>query len=390
METPVLLAVDESTGSLAAVRALARAGYPPHVATPRSEIYAARSRLAASVSLVPDAGRAPEGFAGAVGRLAERLGVVAVLPATESSLSALTGREDSLPAGVRAGTCPPDVLAAALDKTTLPRLASAAGLEVPRTLEIGLARRDQDVSALGFPAVLKPPSSVMASERGGLRTQPTRTVRTADEVRQALHTGPPEGPWLLQQWIAGTLYAACGVVWRGDVVCSLQQASPRIWPPEIGGSSYAVVVRPDPDVEAGVRNLLGEIGWSGIFCVQFLRTPERSYLIDLNPRVYGSLALAVHAGHNLPAIWTDLLLGRKPRLGDLRIGTRFRAEEDDVRALLHAFRNRDRSGAIRALVPRRHTVHPVWWWRDPRPAAVTLRKAVARARSARTAAPRST
>jgi len=37
-----------------------------------------------------------------------------------------------------------------------------------------------------------------------------------------------------------------------------------------------------------------------------------AYVIDVNPRIYGAIGLAIAAGQNLPAIWTDLLLGRTP------------------------------------------------------------------------------
>jgi hypothetical protein len=90
-------------------------------------------------------------------------------------------------------------------------------------------------------------------------------------------------------------------------------------------------------------------------------------VIDLNPRIYGSTALAIKAGHNLPAIWTDLLLGRDPRPGPYRAGVRYRVEEDDIRAILVT---RD----WRGLIPRRDTVHGVFDRADPLPSLESLRK----------------
>ena len=57
-------------------------------------------------------------------------------------------------------------------------------------------------------------------------------------------------------------------------------------------------------------------------------------MIDLNPRPYGSLALAIGSGLKLPAVWADLLLGREPRLGAYRVGVRCRAEIREGRALV--------------------------------------------------------
>jgi predicted ATP-grasp superfamily ATP-dependent carboligase len=55
---------------------------------------------------------------------------------------------------------------------------------------------------------------------------------------------------------------------------------------------------------AGVARLLADLGWSGVANVQFVRAPGgRPRLIDLNGRLYGSLALAYATGVNVPDLW---------------------------------------------------------------------------------------
>src|SRR5437879_4635422 len=125
MRTPILLTVDESTGSLAAVRGLASGGYAPHVATFDAGVYAARSRRAARVVVVPDAVLHPAGFVDAVASAAATLGVAAILPCTEATLRALAAAAASLPPAVALGAGPLDVVEHALDKTVLRGLAEA-------------------------------------------------------------------------------------------------------------------------------------------------------------------------------------------------------------------------------------------------------------------------
>jgi predicted ATP-grasp superfamily ATP-dependent carboligase len=85
-----------------------------------------------------------------------------------------------------------------------------------------------------------------------------------------------------------------------------------------------VTTQPNAELELGVGRLLKEIGWSGVFHVQFVRDQrDKHYLIDLNLRIYGSLALAVGAGLNLPGIWVDLLLCRRPDVAHYRVGSRY-------------------------------------------------------------------
>ena len=172
---------------------------------------------------------------------------------------------------------------------------------------------------------------------------------------------------LVQPFLDGALSAACGVFWDGRLVCVEHQVARRIWPPTIGVSSYAETVSPDRDLEERIAALLRSIGWNGIFELQFIRRPEGEYVIDLNTRFYGSLALAVCSGLNLPAIWVDLLLGRTPRIGAYKVGVRYRSEQRDARAIAHAFLEGRRGEALRACLPRPRTAHGIFSARDPLP-----------------------
>ncbi|MDX6510813.1 MAG: hypothetical protein QOE36_317 [Gaiellaceae bacterium] len=369
MNRRLLLTVDEGTGSLAAVRALRAAGWEPWIAPALPGTPSARSRAAAGIVEAPDPKSDPEGFATALAREASLLGVAAVLPGGEGPLRALTGREARFE-GIPVGTAPAEALDRATDKAQLPELARRAGLESPPTAEL---RAGEDLPAeIGFPAVVKPLRSVSVAG-GGLRTGKVSRVETAGELQRALAEAPGE-PWLVQPYLTGTLSAIGGVAWEGELVSACHQVSPRIWPVGRGISSYAVTVPPDRAREDGVGRLLGLGGWSGVYGIQFLVAEGHSYVIDLNPRIYGSTALAVAAGHNLPAIWVELLLGRRPQVPPYRVGTRYRVEEDDVRALVSELRNGRWGAALGGLVPRRHTVHGIFSLRDPAPSLETLAK----------------
>lgn len=99
-------------------------------------------------------------------------------------------------------------------------------------------------------------------------------------------------------------------------------------------------------------------------------------LIDLNPRAYHSMALAIGAGANLPGVWCDLLFGRPARSSRARTGVRFRAEDDDLRAIRALAAAGDFGEAIRALLPRPRTVHALFAVADPGPFAFVIRNAL--------------
>ena len=123
---------------------------------------------------------------------------------------------------------------------------------------------------------------------------------------------------------------------------------------------------------------MGDIGWQGIFELELIRTaPERFVPIDLNPRPYGSLALAASAGVALPALWCGWLLDRDPRPPApesapvrARPGYRYRWEDADLRNVASCLRRGRLGAALRAARPRRRVTHAYFRLRDPLPLLV--------------------
>lgn len=371
--TRVLLCIDESPASLAATRGLRSGGYEPWLATSQSGTPASRSRDAAGVTRLPAPQSDPERYAIELASLAGRVGAAAVLPATESTLRALSGREHLFPRPV--GTCGVERLERATDKGELSPAGARVGLPAPPAVELSAG---DDLSGVELPVVVKPIRSVVERADGTLQTVDVTRADDLETLRRALEAQP--GPMLVQRYVEGTLGAVAGVAWEGDVLVTSHQRSARIWPPGRGITAYGRTVAPDPALDRSVRELLTWVGWSGIFQVQVIHGEERPWLIDLNPRIYGSIGLAISAGLNLPAIWADLLLGREPRIGTARIGQGYRVEEDDLRALVGLFRSGRRREALAGALPRRHTAHAALALRDPLPFLSTLEKAAQRVR----------
>ncbi len=119
--------------------------------------------------------------------------------------------------------------------------------------------------------------------------------------------------------------ALIGLFVEGRLRSRVQQETSGTWPTPSGVSCRAQTVEVDEDLAARATALLTALGWSGLAELQYLRDDDgRRWLIDLNGRFYGSMALANAAGANLADAWARSALGRPlPSLPDGRPGVRF-------------------------------------------------------------------
>jgi hypothetical protein len=180
-----------------------------------------------------------------------------------------------------------------------------------------------------------------------------------------------EGEMIVQPFIDAPMTAVAGVAWRGQLVAAVHMAYERIWPLPCGTVASARTVEPNIAIEDRLLRVLE--GYDGPFHAEFLGP----YLQDLNPRLHGTLPLAVASGVNLAAIYCDLV--RNVAVGPKRgaAGVFFRWMEGDVRSIARSMRmGTMRLGpALRALAPRRHAVHSYESLRDPGPMLTRLRYA---------------
>lgn len=353
---PWVLVTDGGCGqdraSLAAVRALRRAGYRVAVAGSGPGSLAAASRHAERWIPVPSAG--DPAYPVAIREILDAGPFLTVLPSSDAALLALDAPVRHL-----------------VDKQMLASTASAAGFVVPESRTFG-SRAELLTAADGlpYPAVVKP-----ATKDPGSPTSAFRADGPDD-----LAAGAKEGVVVVQPFVFEPLWAVAGVVWEGRVVASVRQRYLRTWPSDCGTASAAVTVEADRDLEERLPALLAP--YQGVFQAQF----AGPCLLDVNPRIYGSLPLAVAAGVNLPALWCDLVAGRADGTGPVRRGrpdVYYRWIEGDVRNLVEGVRRGHLSagGAVARFRPRRGAAHSTESAGDPGPMLARLGYAVRRARA---------
>ncbi len=329
----VLITDGDNVGVIAMVRGLARAGYEPWIAATHRTAPAAHSRAVAGAAIVPDPSTSSRRFGQTIAELAKIIKPVAVLPGGEAGMLALADLPEAGPVLTpRLAVCDREVVYRATDKVALSELAARAGLAVPETIALTAEDAVRRPLPVALPAVVKPLRSQTPSN-GGFCSGRVCLAASRVEVIAALRS-LPGSRGLVQRYHAGALSAVGGVFWNGEVVAAVHQRALRTWPRGCGEMACAISLPRDASLESQIACLLSALGWSGLFQLQFLETEEGRLLIDLNPRVYGSLSLALAAGQNLPAMWLDLLQGLTTAPATYHAGVYFRNELLDARALL--------------------------------------------------------
>jgi predicted ATP-grasp superfamily ATP-dependent carboligase len=357
----------QNRGPLAGVRGLGRAGISVMAVGRTSRSAGLWSRYATERAVTPWAGDDPDGFVRRVVELTAGASQTVIYPGDEESIDPLLEHAGALSPGVLLPYPEAHVVRLVRDKVGLPELVRGAGLNVPSTL-VRTTAVELAGASVNAPYILKP-------QRSGTALRSALLIHDTAHRDAVLSGLPADEPLFIQERASGHLMALTLVISRdGEVAARFQQRTERTWPVEAGMSALAVSVPPDEALVSRAAQALTSAGYWGLVNLQFIATPAGPVLIDLNPRFYGSMPLALSCGVNVAALWHAVATGQSvPRPADYPVGVRFRWLEGDLLAALRRRR-------ISALKPaRRPRVGSVWAADDPGPAAVlTMQALIAR------------
>jgi predicted ATP-grasp superfamily ATP-dependent carboligase len=294
-----------------------------------------------------------------------------LVPGSDASLLALSEHRDRLGHSAVLGLPSREAVRRSGDKLLLLEVAAEAGLAPPPSR--ACRHVDEAMAAgaeLGYPLVLKPARSFLPVD-GGLLQKGVVVVAGEPVLRQTVPRFTP--PFIVQRFERAGFLSCTGVVAEGRLLALTTSRVLRLWPPGAGMHSYSETVRVPPGLAGSVRDLLNAVGWQGIFQLQMLELDDgRLSVIDLNPRLFASLALDVSAGANLAAIWCDWLLGRNPSPVIARPGLRYRWEEGELCHLGWQLGHLRLRAAASVLLPHRRVTHAWFRLSDPGPLLARL------------------
>jgi hypothetical protein len=298
---PVLVLDGHCRAAVETVQSLGRAGLEIDVASESPTGAAMRSRYAARRLLQPQA-LVPADFHRWLEIEDARRRYELIVPATEASLMSLRLLPESHSLRQRAVLPSDGALAVALDKMRTWQLSRELGILSPGTR---LVAEDPRPDAWpNFPLVLKPLQSKVIVD-GELQTVAAEIIRDAEAYRRQINQWLPYTAILEQQYVFGRGVGAEFLFDRGKMVWHFMHERVHEMPLVGGASSYRRSIPPIPALLADAEKILTSLRWHGVAMVEFrVDARGRHWLLEINPRLWGSLALAIDAGVDFPhGLW---------------------------------------------------------------------------------------
>jgi predicted ATP-grasp superfamily ATP-dependent carboligase len=325
------------------------------------------SRYATRREVGPDAVTNPEAYAATIARVATERGPLVVYPSREESIDAILDHLAEMPPEVLLPYPTDHALRRIRDKPGLGPLTAEVGLRSPAAI-VEATVGEVLASSIPVPSVIKPAGPV----GGGLGS--ARLIESHEQLQEALprRVVSPEERVLVQEQATGPLISLELVLDReGQVAVQFQGLARETWPPKAGSISYAVSVAPDPDLVERAAQFLRNAGYWGLAQLDFVDDARGKTLIDVNPRFYACLPLALSCGVNLPLVWHAVATdGPIPPPSTYRVGVTYRWLKGDVAAAIQ--------GSPRRLLRRaaRAGAGSVWASDDPLPGLLFASQAV--------------
>lgn len=310
--TPSVTVLDgEQRAALAVVRSLGQHGCEVHVGSCVRKSLAGGSRWASSEATLPDPLAGADAYCSAVHALTVERGAAIIIPVTEASTLAVLERRSRFD-GLSIPTSDLAHFRRASDKAAVLSLALDLGMDVPKQWTVTAeCQEGPDIPPDRFPVVVKPSRSVAGTEDSRHKTGVAYAASQAELATLLAELGTASGPILVQERIEGPGFGIFLLRWEGRILASFAHRRVREKPPS-GGVSVCCESIPGPDaLVAQSAALLEALDWNGVAMIEYKHDIRsgRDCLMEVNPRFWGSLQLAIDAGVDFPWYLTQAALG---------------------------------------------------------------------------------
>jgi predicted ATP-grasp superfamily ATP-dependent carboligase len=291
-------------------RSLGRAGVRVALAESTSQYTAGHrppafsSRYCARTVDLPDFTKDPAPFIDAILAFVREHSVRVVLPTADSSIVLLAPhRERFAELGCTVAVAPDVALEIANDKTRTLEVADKLGIPYPKSVPVANVEDVRAAEAqFGYPFVVKP---TMSWNQGSVRVAPVEAMNEAEAMKATSRFLATGCEVIAQQLATGRRESISLFIANGEMLAYCGCTAHRTTPPLGGVSAMRQSIPVPKEVLDWSVNLATAIGFEGACEVEYRQDAQgNSLLMEINPRLAGTLENAMHSGVDLPLmVW---------------------------------------------------------------------------------------
>ena len=296
----------DSRAALSIVRSLGKHGVYVIVASEDENSLAGYSRWCSEKVIYPCPRATPKLFQGWLISILATMPDAVLYTASDVTTSIAGKCRLSLPAAARTLLPPQRSLEITLDKSSTLDLAHNLDIPVPQSVEF----HSGELVDVGRASFLYP-MAIKSSQSDTPYRFSTAYASNPNELRLVLKEMLKESPSaLVQEVIPGEGTAIFALCDSGKPVVTFAHRRLMEKPPWGGVSVLSQSIDPPPDTLNHALRLLTELRWHGVAMVEFKRNAHGvPCLMEINPRFWGSVELAVRSGADFPYLAFQLASG---------------------------------------------------------------------------------
>ncbi len=241
----------------------------------------------------------PALYVNQIGELVRQTGAQVLLPSHDET-EILAQHREALPAGTILPVAPYELLVKANDKAHVQSYAESIGIRAPRLIEWN------DLGDLPRALATCEGRLVIRLRRGNsskgvfYAASATEAIERVKNLISQYRLSPDRYP-IIQEYVQAEGWGVSCLYWEGEMIASFTHRRLRE-KTETGGTSTYREHQPNPVIEAMAHKLLSSLKWHGLAMVEFKYAPatREAWLIEINPRLWGSIHLAISAGVEFP------------------------------------------------------------------------------------------
>lgn len=324
----VLVTDGNQRSTLALTRALGREGISVTVAEKQFPCLSSQSKYCARILAYHSSSSHPNEFVEDVLKELKSTDYDLLIPMTDLTAFLVSENKKRLSRYTRIPLPEKEIFQKACDKAELLKLAKTSGIPIPTTYFVEDLDEIKDLaSQLSYPVVIKPRRSEFLVGNGWVHARVDYAYSADELIFKCESQNKLLPPPLIQERITGWGCGVFALFNHGKPRAIFFHKRLREKPPSGGVSVLSESIPADVQVKHYTIHILEKLGWHGVAMIEFKldQKDHQPKLMEINPRFWGSLQLAIHSGVNFPYLLYRMTMeGDVEPVWEYRVGVKNR------------------------------------------------------------------